>query len=65
MPNDEKEQERLDFMHHIFIMTLGGRLQLAPIDEKPQLVLDVGISTTGNQDPKANPRCYRRRLPPH
>ncbi|KAH8600963.1 S-adenosyl-L-methionine-dependent methyltransferase [Bisporella sp. PMI_857] len=45
IPNDEKEQDRLDFMHHIFYMTLGGKLQLAPIGDSPQRVLDVGTGT--------------------
>jgi len=45
MPNDEKEQDRLDFMHHIFNMCLNGNLQLAPIGDNPQRVLDVGTGT--------------------
>lgn len=45
IPNDEKEQDRLDLMHHIFNMTLGGKLHLAPIGNSPQRVLDVGTGT--------------------
>jgi len=45
IPNDEKEQDRLDFMHHIFNMTMNGKLQLAPIGDSPQHVLDVGTGT--------------------
>ena len=44
MPNDEQEQSRLDFYHHIFLMMLGGSLYTAPIDH-PQNVLDVGTGT--------------------
>ncbi|KAH8692925.1 putative methyltransferase [Talaromyces proteolyticus] len=45
IPNDEQEQERLDFLHHIHNMTFGGRLFLAPIGDNPQRVLDVGTGT--------------------
>lgn len=44
MPNDEIEQDRLDFYHHIFLSLLGGKLYKAPLD-KPQRVLDVGTGT--------------------
>lgn len=44
MPNDEKEQDRLDLYHHIFLSLLGGQLFTAPLD-KPQRVLDVGTGT--------------------
>lgn len=44
LPNDEAEQERLDLYHHIFLMLLGGKLHLAPLDN-PQKVLDVGTGT--------------------
>lgn len=44
MPNDEVEQERLDFYHHIFLLLLGGKLYTAPLDN-PQRVLDVGTGT--------------------
>jgi len=32
-------------MHHIFYMVHGGKLQLAPIGDGPQRVLDVGTGT--------------------
>lgn len=32
-------------MHHIFNITMGGMLQLAPIGDNPQHVLDVGTGT--------------------
>lgn len=44
MPNDEKEQDRLDLYHHLFLSLLGGKLYAAPLD-KPQKVLDVGTGT--------------------
>ncbi|KAH7336593.1 hypothetical protein BKA65DRAFT_553234 [Rhexocercosporidium sp. MPI-PUGE-AT-0058] len=31
LPNDEKEQERLDLLHHIFKLMLGGALYVAPL----------------------------------
>jgi hypothetical protein len=43
-PNDEQEQERLDLLHHVQSMVLGGELYRAPIEE-PQRVLDVGTGT--------------------
>lgn len=44
-PNDELENDRLDFQHAIFLRTLGGKLFLAPIPEDVQEVLDVGTGT--------------------
>ncbi|KAL2126993.1 hypothetical protein VTI74DRAFT_11497 [Chaetomium olivicolor] len=44
-PNDETAQENLDLYHHLFTMTLGGRLYLAPIRADPQRVLDLGTGT--------------------
>ncbi|KAF8247802.1 S-adenosyl-L-methionine-dependent methyltransferase [Wilcoxina mikolae CBS 423.85] len=44
LPNDEIEQDRLDIVHHLCLLLLGGRLTLAPID-KPKRVLDVGTGT--------------------
>lgn len=45
MPNDEKEQERLDLAHHIFRMILRGRLYRAPLPCQPRHVLDFGTGT--------------------
>jgi SAM-dependent methyltransferase len=45
VPNDEIEQERLDLLHHLFKMILGGELITAPIGSNPQRVLDVGTGT--------------------
>ncbi|KAF4974214.1 hypothetical protein FZEAL_8852 [Fusarium zealandicum] len=45
MPNDEEEQDRMDMVHHVYSMALGGELFLAPIAENPQRVLDLGTGT--------------------
>lgn len=42
-PNDEKAQDNLDLFHHIFNLSLDGRLFLAPIGPDPQRVLDIGM----------------------
>ncbi|OJJ42890.1 hypothetical protein ASPZODRAFT_124427 [Penicilliopsis zonata CBS 506.65] len=45
-PNDEDEQDRMDFLHHIYSMILGGELHLAPIKETGLgRVLDIGTGT--------------------
>ncbi|KAH8789719.1 S-adenosyl-L-methionine-dependent methyltransferase, partial [Hyaloscypha finlandica] len=44
-PNDESEQNRLDMLHHIFKLVLGGNLFKAPINEPLQRVLDFGTGT--------------------
>lgn len=48
LPNDEIEQDRLDMIHHIYRMLVGGALYLAPITTDrppPNRVLDVGTGT--------------------
>lgn len=45
MPNDEKEQERLDLAHHIFKMLLRGHLHRAHLPCSPRHVLDFGTGT--------------------
>ncbi|KAF2838003.1 S-adenosyl-L-methionine-dependent methyltransferase [Patellaria atrata CBS 101060] len=46
LPNDEIEADRLDLQHHLFRLTLGGRLYLAPVPkEVVHDVLDVGCGT--------------------
>merc|ERR1712098_644308 len=45
LPNDEREQDRLDLHHHIFRLTLGGPLIRAPIPPNPQRVVDLGTGT--------------------
>ncbi|RMJ19470.1 hypothetical protein BHE90_000263 [Fusarium euwallaceae] len=47
-PNDDAENERLDLQHHIFDLTLDGKLGLAPpnkADSKVGRVLDLGTGT--------------------
>ncbi|KAF4784277.1 hypothetical protein HER10_EVM0006341 [Colletotrichum scovillei] len=47
-PNDEKEADRLDLQHNVFLLTLDYRLGLAPIaqpEAKVGRVLDVGTGT--------------------
>ncbi len=45
MPNDEKEQEHMDMLGHMFNLVLGGKPFLAPIGEHPQRILDLGTGT--------------------
>ncbi|KAL6711504.1 hypothetical protein ACN47E_004438 [Coniothyrium glycines] len=45
LPNDEQEQDRLDLLHHIFLLILGGKLYDAPIPPAPRRVLDIGTGT--------------------
>lgn len=45
MPNDEKEQDRLDLKHHVFKLVLRGKLFCAPISPNPQRILDIGTGT--------------------
>jgi SAM-dependent methyltransferase len=45
-PNDEKEQDRLDMVHHVYYRCLHNRLFLAPIDPNAGLrILDIGTGT--------------------
>lgn len=44
-PNDEREQDRLDMLHHMFKLVLHDRLFLAPIENGPIRVLDIGTGT--------------------
>lgn len=45
LPNDEDEQDRLDLLHHIFLMLLDGKLYASPVASDPQRVLDIGTGT--------------------
>ncbi|KAH7065704.1 methyltransferase [Paraphoma chrysanthemicola] len=45
LPNDEQEQDRLDLLHHIFLLLLSGKLYDAPIPTTPRRVLDIGTGT--------------------
>ncbi|KAF7597088.1 hypothetical protein BBP40_010562 [Aspergillus hancockii] len=44
-PNDEPEQDRMDLVHHIYTLLLGGRLHFAPLNKNIERVLDVGTGT--------------------
>jgi len=45
-PNDEKEQDRLDMIHHVFYRLMDDRLFLAPIKPDDGLrILDLGTGT--------------------
>lgn len=45
LPNDDEEQDRLDLLHHIWLLLLGGKLYDAPMAATPQRVLDIGTGT--------------------
>lgn len=45
IPNDEAEQDRLDIMHHVYLLLFKGELHLAPISSTPEAILDVGTGT--------------------
>ena len=40
-----EEQERLDLLHHLFKMMLGGELYTAPLSKETQRILDIGTGT--------------------
>jgi len=44
-PNDERENDRLDLQHHMWLLTLDAKLSLAPLPENVGRVLDVGTGT--------------------
>ncbi|KAJ4080295.1 hypothetical protein NW760_015300 [Fusarium oxysporum] len=48
LPNDERENERLDLQHHLFLRTFDNKLDLAPPNlpgSNVERVLDVGTGT--------------------
>ena len=63
-PNDGREQNRLDMLHHAFLLALDDRLFLAPIGENPSRILDVGAGTgiwtmdVADEYPSAGVRGY-------
>ncbi|OJJ42495.1 hypothetical protein ASPZODRAFT_20461 [Penicilliopsis zonata CBS 506.65] len=44
-PNDADEQDRMDFLHHIYSMIFGGKLHLAPLENFSGRILDLGTGT--------------------
>lgn len=44
MPNDDKEQDRLDLHHEILRLAWSDKLHEAPLDT-PQHILDIGTGT--------------------
>lgn len=45
LPTDEKEQDRLDIVHHLHLELLGGNLTVTKFEEDPPNVLDCGCGT--------------------
>lgn len=46
LPNDEEEQDRLDMLHHIYKLIIGGTLFRAPVaDDHTRRILDLGCGT--------------------
>ena len=45
MPNDGKEQDRLDLLHYLFQLVLDNNLYLAPVTVDGRRILDVGTGT--------------------
>lgn len=45
LPNDEKEQEHMNIISHLFRLILGGRLFLAPLPQDIKRILDIGTGT--------------------
>ncbi|PMD49341.1 S-adenosyl-L-methionine-dependent methyltransferase [Hyaloscypha bicolor E] len=43
-PNDEYSNDLQDLAHHMYLMTLEGKLHLAPLDN-PHNILDIGTGT--------------------
>ncbi|KAK2667039.1 hypothetical protein RAB80_017460 [Fusarium oxysporum f. sp. vasinfectum] len=65
LPNDERENERLDLQHHLFLLTFDNKLGLAPPNlpgSNVERVLDVGTGTGiwaigfADDHPEAEPR---------
>ncbi|KAL5593194.1 hypothetical protein FOBRF1_012296 [Fusarium oxysporum] len=43
--NDAQQNEAMDIIHHFLVLTLDGKLQLAPLKDDIKSVLDVGTGT--------------------
>ncbi|KAK0702246.1 S-adenosyl-L-methionine-dependent methyltransferase [Lasiosphaeris hirsuta] len=44
-PNDDRESDRLEVQHNVWVLTLRGKLALSPKDQGAKRVLDVGTGT--------------------
>ena len=44
LPNDDREQDRLDILHHVYRLTLNGELCRTKL-VNPQKILDIGTGT--------------------
>lgn len=44
-PNDEREQDRYDLMHEVFVAGMGDKLFFAPVNGEMSRVLDIGTGT--------------------
>ena len=42
LPEDEREQDRSDLQHEMFLYTFGNKLYQAPLDKNVRRVLDIG-----------------------
>ena len=42
LPEDQREQDRLDLQHELFLKSFSGKLALAPIGNNLRNVLDLG-----------------------
>ncbi|KAK1526052.1 methyltransferase domain-containing protein [Colletotrichum costaricense] len=45
LPNDAREQDRLDFQHHFWTLTWDGKLCMCPKNKGANRVLDIGTGT--------------------
>jgi hypothetical protein len=43
-PNDQYSNDLQDLAHHMYLMTLEGKLHLAPLDN-PHNIIDLGTGT--------------------
>jgi hypothetical protein len=46
LPNDDMEQDRLDMMHHLYLLSYNGELYRAPLVQgRVRRALDIGCGT--------------------
>ena len=53
LPNDEREQDRLDLLHHIFRLILDGALFRAPLPPHPQRAERLAVITACRESASA------------